>query len=139
MTPDQLAELHARAFDRQRPWNAAEIGSLLASSGVFLVHDDHSFALGRVILDEVELLTLATDPDHQRKGLGARALCRFHEKAQHFGATRSFLEVAADNTPAIALYHAAGYVQNGRRPGYYRMADGQMVDAVMMSRALPLG
>lgn len=139
MTPEHLAALHARAFTRQRPWNAAEFASLLDAPSVFLVHSDHAFALGRVIVDEAELLTLATDPAHQRHGLGRAILAEFHAAAHARGAARAFLEVAADNTPAISLYSHAGYAQDGRRPGYYHMSDGQHVDAVIMSRALPLG
>ncbi|MGH1355754.1 MAG: GNAT family N-acetyltransferase [Thalassovita sp.] len=139
MTPERLADLHARAFTRQRPWSADEFASLLTSPTVFLVHDDHAFALGRVIVDEAELLTLATAPNHQRKGLGRQMLTRFHDSARTLGATRAFLEAAADNTPALTLYQAENYVQDGRRPAYYRMSDGQTVDAVIMSRALPLG
>lgn len=139
MTPEDLAALHGRAFSRQRPWNAPEFASLLDAPSVFLVHDDHAFALGRVIVDEAELLTLATDPNHQRQGLGRKLLTAFHHCAQTRGARRAFLEVAADNAPAIALYQGAGYAQDGRRPGYYHMTHGAHVDALIMSRALPLG
>lgn len=139
MTPEGLAHLHARAFTGQRPWSAVEFASFLASPTVFLVQSEHAFALGRVILDEAELLTLATDPAYQRKGLGRQMLTAYHETAQQRGATRFFLEVAADNVAARALYQAAGYSVDGQRAGYYRMTDGQTVDAVMMSRALPLG
>lgn len=139
MTPEALARIHARAFVRQRPWDASEFASLLTSRGVFLTGQPHAFALGRVVVDEVELLTFATDPAHQRKGLGHQTLKAFHEEAAKRGATRAFLEVAADNVPAIGLYLAHGYVQDARRPGYYHMTDGTVVDALVMSRALPLG
>jgi ribosomal-protein-alanine N-acetyltransferase len=139
MTPEHLSDLHTSAFARQRPWTAAEFAALLDSPTVFLVQCDHAFALGRVIVDEAELLTLATAPSHQRQGLGARMLAQFHATAQSRGATRAFLEVAADNAPAIALYLGVGYAQDGLRPGYYHLRDGQTQDAVVMSRALPQG
>jgi ribosomal-protein-alanine N-acetyltransferase len=139
MTPEQLASLHSGAFVRQRPWDAKEFTSLLASPTVFLVHTQNAFALGRVIVDEAELLTLATDPRHQRKGLAREVLTGFLSQATDRGATRAFLEVAADNAPAVALYDSAGFVRDGRRPEYYQMLDGQSVDALIMSRALPLG
>jgi ribosomal-protein-alanine N-acetyltransferase len=47
------------------------------------------------------------------------------------GATRIFLEVAADNQAALALYCQAGFHVIGTRPGYYHHGD-QVVDAVMM-------
>jgi ribosomal protein S18 acetylase RimI-like enzyme len=40
------------------------------------------------------------------------------------------LEVRADNAGALALYHAHGFLEAGRRPRYY--ADG--ADAVLMTR-----
>lgn len=137
MTPEALAALHARAFTVQRPWSSAEFADLLDSAFVFAVGSDAAFAMGRVIADEAELLTLATDPQHQRRGLGRMMLDAYHAQAVERGATRSFLEVAADNFGAIALYESAGYKSDGRRPGYYHMQNGARVDAVLMSRALP--
>lgn len=137
MTPEALAALHKAAFDTLRSWTTEEFAALLQSPFVFATGDTRAFAMGRVIADEVELLTIATDPAHRRLGLGAARLADFHDAAAQRGATRSFLEVAADNTAAIALYLASGYAQDGRRPGYYRLADGRRLDALLMSRALP--
>lgn len=137
MTPEALARTHARAFTAQRPWSAAEFAALLESALVFAVGDERAFALGRVIADEAELLTLATDPAYQRQGLGRQTLAAYETAAAQRGATRTLLEVAADNAAAIALYETAGYAVDGRRPGYYRTPQGHKVDAVLMSRALP--
>lgn len=137
MTPEALANLHARAFTTQRPWSAAEFADLMSSDFVFVVSTEHSFAMGRVIADEAELLTLATDPTYRRHGLGRQMLHAFEAEAQARGAVRSFLEVAADNTAAITLYDGAGYGRNGRRPEYYHAPDGRRVDALLMSRPLP--
>jgi len=137
MTPETLAALHARAFTAQRPWSAAEFASLLDSPLTFVVSDPHAFAVGRVIADEAELLTLATDPAQQRQGLGRKILGNYETAAKSRGATRSFLEVATDNQAAIQLYTSAGYAIDGQRPGYYKTPDGRSVDAVLMSRALP--
>lgn len=139
MTPEALAELHARAFTAQRPWTAQEFADLLSSPLVFVVSMPHAFALGRAITEEAELLTLATDPDYRRAGLGREMLLSYERTAAARGANRSFLEVAADNKPAITLYETAGYTHEGRRPAYYTTPDGAKVDAVLMARALPLG
>ena len=137
LTPEHLADLHKRAFTSQRPWTAKEFAGLLESPLVFCVGDARAFALGRVIADEAELLTLATAPEHQRQGVGRHMLTAYENTAQSRGAARSFLEVAADNAPAIALYQTAGYAQDGLRPNYYRTMTGDTVDAVLMSRLLP--
>lgn len=92
--------------------------------------------MGRVIADEAELLTLAVAPPARRQGLGRGLLAHFLDEARRRGATRAFLEVAADNGPACALYQAGGFAEDGRRRGYYRGPDGVVVDALLLSRAL---
>ena len=49
------------------------------------------------------------------------------------GAVRVFLEVADDNAAARALYARAGFVEAGRRPGYYAGADGERRDALLLA------
>lgn len=136
MTPEALAGLHARAFSSPRPWNAREIGDLLASPHVFVTGNTRAFAMGRVIADEAELLTIATDPAHRRSGLARATLAAFHAAAITRGATTAILEVAADNAPARALYAGAGYAQTGLRRGYYRSPAGTAIDALLLSRSL---
>ena len=46
-----------------------------------------------------------------------------------------FLEVAADNLAAIALYQATGFAKVGVRKGYYPHPDGAK-DALVMRRTL---
>ncbi|SEQ09694.1 ribosomal protein S18-alanine N-acetyltransferase [Thalassovita taeanensis] len=137
MAPEDLARLHAAAFTTLRPWSAAEFETLLASPYVFLAAQPQGFALGRVIADEAELLTLATDPAHRRQGLGRDLLHRYHDTAQQRGATTTFLEVAEDNQPAIALYHSDGYAIMAQRRDYYRTTQGTRLAALIMRRALP--
>lgn len=136
MTPEALAALHAQGFTTPRPWSAAEIASLLASPGVFLIGDVRGFALGRTVLDEAELLTLVTAPGQRRRGLGRSLLVAFGADARRLGATRAFLEVAADNAPALALYQSAGWGVDGRRRGYYQTQAGRRIDAILFSKPL---
>ena len=86
--------------------------------------------------DEAEVLTLATDPDHRRKGLARACLSAFDAGARARGATTAFLEVAEDNAPALALYRAAGYRETARRAGYYARRNGPKVDALILSKTL---
>ncbi|TNC51885.1 GNAT family N-acetyltransferase [Rubellimicrobium rubrum] len=133
MTPDALARLHAAAFEQDRPWNSDEFASLLAHPGTLLLGDERASILGRVILDEAEVLTLATHPDHRRLGLAAMLLARFEQEAAARGADRAFLEVAEDNAGARALYSGFGYSEAGRRPGYYLRGANAPVAALVLS------
>ncbi|HEY9037579.1 MAG TPA: GNAT family N-acetyltransferase [Roseovarius sp.] len=134
---EDLARLHGRAFAGQgRGWSAEEFADLLASPLTCLSAAPHGFALSRVIADEAELLTLATDPDHRRQGVATALLIAIEAEVAARGAARHFLEVAADNGGAHALYARAGYVQTGRRAGYYARPNGTSVDALLMEKAL---
>jgi ribosomal-protein-alanine N-acetyltransferase len=134
-----LAALHAAAFDA--PWSAQAIGEVLAGPGAFglAVRDETGltgFILMRAIAGEAEILTLAVAPQHRRTGLGRALLAAGLARAALAGAEQAFLEVAHDNTVAIALYSSAGFVEAGRRRGYYGRADGASADALILSRAL---
>ncbi|WP_308339999.1 N-acetyltransferase [Sulfitobacter sp. CW3] len=135
MTPDQMAEIHAAAFLCDRNWNAAEITDLLTSPFVTALHEAGGFALTRLVAGETELLTIAVDPAHQNQGIGRRLM----HKWLTCGADTAFLEVAADNTPAIALYESLGFHQTSRRPRYYARKDGAFIDALILSKDLTHG
>ena len=129
-----LAAIHAASFTNPRPWTAAEIAGLLDMPGSFLAEVPGGFVLGRVVLDEAELLTIAVAPEARRRGIGAGLLAAFESRAQMRGAALGFLEVAADNLAATALYTGAGWQVCGRRKGYYRDGPGGPVDALLMRR-----
>ena len=130
-TPEALARLHAAAFVSPRPWSAAEFATLLASPHSLLTVAPEGFALARVLAQEAELLTLAVAPGARRRGLGRALLEGCLAQAARRGAGAMFLEVAADNAAARALYARAGFAETGLRRGYY---DG--TDALVLRRDL---
>ena len=121
----RLAVLHASAFDH--PWTAHELADLMAGGAMALMAD-HGFILVRAAAGEAEILTLAVAPAARRQGLGRTLL---DAAIARLGPAELFLEVAADNAAAIALYQAAGFKQVGIRRGYYARTDGK-VDALML-------
>ena len=139
MSAQDLARLHRAAFIRQRSWSAQEFDSLLAHPSTVLIRAGDGFGLIRIIAPEAELLTLAVAPSAQGQGLGKRLLDSLLTAAATFGASEMFLEVAADNAPALSLYRSTGFTRSGHRAGYFRYPDGGRADAILMRRATHTG
>ncbi len=138
MTYDEMAALHHACFAHLRPWSAQEMAGLLANSHAFAITAPQGFLLARCVAGEAEIQTLAVDPACRRIGIGRDLVLRFLARARNASAETAFLDVAADNVAAIALYHALGFTAGPRRRAYYRGADGVHVDAILMScRVLP--
>jgi ribosomal-protein-alanine acetyltransferase len=81
-----------------------------------------------------DVQTIAVVPDHRGKGLGRRLLRALLDEARYREVVEVFLEVRADNEPAVALYHSEGFEPIDRRVGYYQ-PDG--VDAIVMRVQIP--
>lgn len=137
MTPQDLALIHAAAFTQSRPWTADEFADLLANRFTHSVGTSQSFALFQVTAGEAELLTIATHPLHQRQGLARQCMSIWQARAVELGAQRAFLDVAEDNSAAIALYEDCGYAPCALRKGYYARKNGINCNAIVMERCLP--
>ncbi|SEW28083.1 ribosomal-protein-alanine N-acetyltransferase [Cognatiyoonia koreensis] len=137
MTPDALAKTHAVCFPPTLAWDAARFQTYLARDTTVITGSADSFVLGTLLLDEAEILTIATNPMQRQRGLARAALRDFTDRCAKRGAAKVFLEVAADNAPAIALYVSAGFAQVGLRQKYYQRADGTHCDALVLQLDLP--
>lgn len=133
--PAHLAAIHVEAF--ATPWDEAALTELLAAPGVFAVAEEDGFILIRVVVDEAEILTLAVRPSARRAGLGGHLAEAAVVRAAAMGAERMFLEVAEGNVAARALYARSGFVEMGRRRGYYSHADGRREDALTLVLNFP--
>lgn len=133
----RLASVHQAAFaPASRGWSTAEIATLASAGALFADDRDRGFVLFSHAADEAELLTIAVHPDCRRQGLARELMATARENLSKTGARTIFLEVAADNLVAIALYVALGFSAVGTRRGYYRRSSGARVDALMMSLEL---
>ena len=137
----ELAHLHGELFDT--PWNTSSIEQLLAHPGsISLVAcagqplKTAGFAIGQVAADEAELLTVAVRRDAQRKGVGKSLVQAIGRAAKNAGARKLYLEVAADNAAALALYQALQFTVTGRRKAYYERPGAQAEDAITMALQL---
>lgn len=86
--------------------------------------------VGWLIVDEIHIATIAIHPDYRKQGIGKKLLFLSLQSAREEGAVSSFLEVREGNTAALEMYRKFGYVENGRREGYYK-DNGE--DAILMS------
>ncbi len=115
-----MAAIHAASFPPRERWGEDAMRLQLELPGAFAFIDARGgFVLARVASDEAEILTLAVSPEARRSGLGRALLAAAMAEARARGAASMFLEVAAANEAALALYADAGFTQVGTRPNYY--------------------
>ncbi|MEM7547186.1 MAG: GNAT family N-acetyltransferase [Pseudomonadota bacterium] len=132
----RLSVTHAAAFaGHGEAWSATDIGAMADRGILIATTDDDAFILISLAADEAEILTIAVAPALQGAGLGQGLLSAAITATAASGARRMFLEVAADNAPARAIYNKAGFRQSGRRKAYYKRG-AVRVDALVLSRAL---
>lgn len=93
------------------------------------------FVLSRHVLDEEELLLIAVAPDCRCRGIGAILIDQLFAAARTRGITRIYLEMRRGN-PALSLYQRHGFEPIGERPNYYRMANGERIDAITFGRSI---
>ena len=134
--------LMAAAFDSRfgEAWTRNQALGVMAMPGVRLtlaLLDDEpaGFALVRSVADEAELLLLAVDPAHRRRGVATALLRGIVDEGRAGGIADLHLEVRAGND-AVRLYAAHGFTKVGERRGYYRGKTGQVYDAHTYRRAL---
>ncbi|MGN6100536.1 MAG: ribosomal protein S18-alanine N-acetyltransferase [Devosia sp.] len=138
---EALTRLHAAGF--YRGWGQEDFAAYLADATrtpAYIACDARrriaGFIMLRLIGEEAEVMTIAVDRKWRRKGIGAALMHAAFEDLAAMRARKLFLEVAADNAAAIALYRGHGFAEVGRRDGYYRKPDGTAATALVMSRTL---
>jgi [ribosomal protein S18]-alanine N-acetyltransferase len=129
--PFHLAAIHARSITPA--WSEAALRDLLAQPGVWAEAEADGFVLMRQAGDEAEVLTLAVLPEARRRGRARSLMQAALNSCRARGVRDVFLEVAADNTGARALYQALGMREGGRRRGYYARTAGPPVDALILT------
>lgn len=87
---------------------------------------------------EAELQAMLVAAPYRRQGVARRLLEAVIAQARDWERERLLLEVRAGNVAALTLYRRLGFVQDGRRRGYYppQQIGASREDAVLMS--LPL-
>jgi [ribosomal protein S18]-alanine N-acetyltransferase len=135
----RLAQLHGASF--HRGWGEGEFESMLTERNT-LVHrlrigrNTVGFAVSRMAADEAEILSIAVAESHRGRGLSRNLLLTHLGHLAGRGVRTVFLEVEENNQPARRLYDGTGFAVAGRRERYYREANGEQLNAVLMRRDL---
>lgn len=137
----RLAQIHAQCF--ARPWSAIDFERMLTDRAIigdalFIGRDGivQGFCLSRTVLDEAEILTIAVVPGLRGQGYARALLDRHLDALRPRRVASVHLEVDEGNAPARALYRRFGFVETGRRAGYYQKVDGSQATALTMTLAL---
>jgi ribosomal-protein-alanine N-acetyltransferase len=131
--------LHCACFPED-PWNSsaiAEIKNLTGFFGRIARLDDilTGFILALDLRKECEILSLGVLPERRREGIGSTLLDSVCSEGRVRGAECIVLEVAVDNSAALALYTGRGFMPVGHRRNYYQQAS-RRVDALILQLAL---
>lgn len=136
-----IAATHRALFGR--PWEVdglqdqlerASVRGFIAEAGTG--HAFAGFILGQLAADEAEILSIGVAPEWQRCGVAGLLTLEFAASAARCGAKGLFLEVAADNAAALALYVRQGFHCVGRRKCYYERRGAPFADALVLAKTL---
>lgn len=142
---DQIMEVMDKAFDPTwgEAWNRRQVSdSLILSNTYTIIIDENGsigvpankarpagFCLSRHAPGEEELLLIAVKPSCRETGLGRKLIAQLILDARSREVLSIFLEMRANN-PAENLYRRIGFEPIGKRPQYYRLTNGDRMDAI---------
>jgi ribosomal-protein-alanine N-acetyltransferase len=86
---------------------------------------------------EAHILNLCVGESMRGRGVGRQMLMLLIERSRDAGMQDVFLEVRPSNLHAIALYQSVGFIEVGRRRGYYQAVEGRE-DALVLKLGLPV-
>lgn len=129
-----LSTIHKQNF--AKGWNAGDFAQMLnAQNNIIHVAQIKSKVVGfiasRIAHDEAEILSVAIAKNMQGYGIASKMLKPHLSKLAQEGVQKLFLEVEENNQPAIALYNRYGFVEIGKRNGYYS-SQTQTLNALTM-------
>ncbi len=134
-----LAAIHVASFNRG--WSEQEFEQLLTDRSVVADRAASGrkpvgFIVSRRAADEAEILSVAVARAWRGRGLSRKLLDLHLRRLAGLGLRAVFLEVDEDNVPARKLYARAGFLQVGRRPGYYAQGRDKAAAALVLRRDL---
>tara|TARA_B100000700_G_scaffold8795_1_gene9078 strand:- start:195 stop:689 length:495 start_codon:yes stop_codon:yes gene_type:complete len=80
-----------------------------------------------LVLDEIQLTSIAVHPKHFRKGLGKFILSNLIKHPMCVKSNQIYLEVKETNEPAKALYKSMGFIKKGHRSNFYKDGSNALI------------
>jgi len=126
-----LAVFGAEAYNEQQ-WNS-EFGAASVAIWVALAAEKAvGFCSAAIVGDDFEIRKIGVLPEHRRFGVAKRML---HSASDHASTLLKrnalcLIDVAANNTGALAFYARVGFKEIARRKRYYANGD----DAILMQK-----
>jgi len=122
------------------PWSEKTFNSCIGGRyfGDYLQVDNQlvGFYIGEHVAGEATLMDICVVPELQGKGYGKALLDHFFNQAKQLNNTAIWLEVRAKNISAQMMYINNGFIETGRRTGYYPSANGfGYEDAIVMKKS----
>ncbi|MBB6488381.1 N-acetyltransferase [Rhizobium lusitanum] len=109
-----------------KPALAEVVSSIKPPSGLFVIEDAEAGPLATTLCvqdnDLAGVMSVAVSVQHRRRGLGAEILTSALRWARMRSAKTAWLQVSADNAPAIALYARFGF-REAYRYRYWRLPE----------------
>jgi ribosomal-protein-alanine N-acetyltransferase len=136
-TLDEVVAIERAAY--AHPWTRGNFADSLRSGYQAQLLRAGTTLIGYFVamkgVDEVHLLNITVDPQHQGQGWGRVMLDALALWARGQGAQWLWLEVRTSNVRAQQVYLRYGYRRVGERKNYYP-AEGGREDAIVMSHKL---
>jgi ribosomal-protein-alanine N-acetyltransferase len=116
-----VAMLEEKTFSA--PWTEKALEFFLDELNfcVILLEDGDlaSYCTVTTVLDEAQIINVATDSRFKRMGMAEQVLFRVFEECSNRGIVSISLEVRESNEGAIALYKKLGFEVLGKRKNFY--------------------
>lgn len=110
-------------------WVAEEDAQMAGFAIVEWTRDDGSIV---AYIETIEVL-----PAQRGRGVGSELLRRVESSARAAGAEVLWLHADAENAPALRLYHAQGFLCEGREEDYYAPGRAALICAKLLESVPP--
>lgn len=139
-----LSKFHGSAYTlfcshRHIPWQKETFNKTLIKplSVIALINNELAgYVLVSELMGEVEVEDICVSPKYRKQGIAYEMLVHIVELCKSLNSDYILLEVAKNNVSARALYEKMEFETIHVRKNYYKIANEQFDDAILMRKGL---